>query len=355
VDNWQPRKEIHRQAVIDIGFGTFSAIAAAVLRDYSHDRFGEIIAKLVGEHQNTYFLQGLTKLGLDSEESDAIKSAKYHYFSNTIGGINMGYGEDAQGRGWIFYPTPWYWFDSPYSPSVGAAVVRSEDVTGFYRPWHGNNGKSLGNPRLGFMFTHQVARGDPYDAGYFYEADQPLGPGETLKTSWGETPPPIQRPPLDPKTWTEERLTKAISKYHVGYVGNVLHQLLNAIGTKEAAAVIEHGLRVYLFQYRGKLAGYFDVDLGALFSVATLLARYQQLFREDITTTASEDRVTVTQQGSYLQHFTATPIPREVERAISDAWAALARYQNPGIEMRQAASVAAGDGRMEWVFERTPA
>jgi hypothetical protein len=350
MDVWKPGPQ-HRQAIIDIGFSTFSAIAAAILRKYDHERFGEIITRLVGQHHHTYFVEGLRKLGLDSEESDAIKSAKYHYYSNSIGGINMGYGEDDKGRGWIFYPTPWYWFDSPYSPSVGAAVVRSEVVTEFYRPWHGQNGPTLGNPRLGFMFTHQVARGDPYDAGYFYESDQPLGPGDTLKTSWGETPPAIQRPPLDPAIWTEQRLFKAVSKYHVGYIGNVLHQLLRALGTAESAEIVEHGYRVFLFQYRGKLARYLDVDLEAPFSVATLLARFQELFREQVDVRTEGETAVVTQQGSYLQAFSETPIPAELERAISDSWAALTRLANPGLTMRQTASVAAGDGRMEWTFE----
>jgi len=348
LDDWKPGLE-HRQAIIDIGFGSFSAVAGAVLRERGHDEFARVVAKLVGDHQHTFFLQGLTKLGLDSEESDVIKSARYHYYSNTVGGINMGFGEDDQGRGWIFYPTPWYWFDSPYSPSAGAAVVRSEAVTSFYRPWHGNNGKSLGNPRLGFMFTHQVARGDPYDAGYFYEADRPLGPDETLQTNWGETPPPIQRPPFDP-SWTPERMAKAVSKYHVAYVGNMFHQLLQAVPLADAAALVEHGYRVYLFQYRSKLARYLDVDLSERFSIARLLARFQKLFREEITMTATSDGVVVSQQGSYLQQFAASPIPVEIEQALTAAWAALASYANPGVTMRQTASVARGGGRLEWTF-----
>lgn len=349
-DSWTPRPEAQLQAICDLGFSLFSAIAGSVLRAYDHEKLGVFLVEMFRSHHGQFFLDGLKKLGLDAETSDAVRSAKYHYFSNVIGGIDMGYAEESPRKAWVFYNTPFCYFDSPFSPSVGAAFMRPEGYAQVFRAWHGNNGRSLGNPRLAFVFTHMVFRGDPYDAGYFREFDHDLEPEGTYQENWGETPPPMTTLALDGGSWTAERRLKAACNYHAGYIADSLHHLVGQFGAAAAAEMVEHAYRIFLFQGRTRLATYLDVELGDELAAALLLKRFQQLFREEVRLEAAEGGVTVRQEGSYLRKFSAEPLPLEIEAAITAAWDAFTRFVTPGCSVRQTASLAGGDGRLEWVF-----
>jgi hypothetical protein len=351
LDNWSPAPETHIDAIADLGFSLFSAIASSTLRSRGHDELGDLLVSMFRSHHGNYFVEGVRKLGLDAEESDAIRAAKYHYFSNVIGGIDMGYAEESPRKAWVFYKTPFCYFDSPYWPSVSAAFMRPEGYAEVFRAWHGNNGASLGNPRLAFVFTHMLFRGDAYDAGYFVEADEPLPPGQSYQQHWGEEPPLMRTLPFD-DAWTRERRVKAAFKYHAGYIADSMKHLVAAVGVIEADAIIEHAYRVFLFQTRERLAGYLDVDLGEINAAAKLLQRFQALYREEADLVTEADSVVVRQQGSYLGRFLDAPLAPEIEGAVTSAWDALARFLEPGTRIRQTASLARGDGRAEWRFTR---
>jgi hypothetical protein len=120
----------------------------------------------------------------------------------------------------------------------------------------------------------------------------------------------------------------------------------------EAAAIVEHAYRVFLFQVRGRMAGYLGVDLSALGAAATLLERFQSLYRESVDRVGEAGTTVVRQDGSYLGRFLDAPLAPEIEGAVTAAWDALARFLEPGIRVRQTATLARGDGRAEWRFER---
>lgn len=330
MDNWTPRPDVQMQATCDLGFSLFTGLLASTLRSSDHDAVGKLIVGMFASHHDNYFLEGLRKLGLDSEESDAIKSAKYHYFSNVLGGIDMGYAEESRSKAWVFYNTPFCYFDSPFWPSATAAFMRWEGYAEVFRAWHGNNGRSLGNRRVGFVFTHMLFRGDPYDAGYFIEADEDLPPGESYRTNWGEEPPPMTRIELDPAAWTTDRRLKAACNYHVGYVSDTIGHLVRLFGLGEAAAIYEHAYKVFLLQARERIAGYLDVDLAAPGATALLLKRYQQLFRETTAIDSRPGATVVRQDGSYAERYMPDGVPAEIDGAIASAWGTLASYLEPG-------------------------
>lgn len=348
MDNWTPRPEIQMQATCDLGFSLFTAILASTLRSSDHDSVGRLIVGMFGSHHDSYFLDGLRKLGLDSEESDVIKSAKYHYYSNVLGGIDMGYAEESRSKAWVFYKTPFCYFDSPFWPSATAAFMRYEGYAEVFRAWHGNNGKSLGNRRVGFVFTHMLFRGDPYDAGYFIEGEEDLPPGESYRTNWGEEPPPMTTIELDPAAWTGDRRIKAACNYHVGYVADTVKHLVNMFGPGEAAAIYEHAFRVFLLQARERIASYLDVDLAAAGATAVMLKRYQQLFREATEIEKVSGGTLVRQIGSYAGRYMPDGVPAEIDGAIAASWGMLAGYLEPGTTVEYAGRPES----REWRFVR---
>ena len=106
------------------------------------------------------FLPGLQKLGL-AGEPDAPACALYHYHSNALGGVKTGYLRESDRKAWVRYPPPrWIWRGTAIAAvphSVSAAMLHG---------WHGHNGVTLGNPRLGFVCTGQTVDGHPGLEGY---------------------------------------------------------------------------------------------------------------------------------------------------------------------------------------------
>ena len=69
----------------------------------------EFVFRLFRQQHHQRFLPGLQKLGLDAEP-DAVAAAKYHYFSNQLGGVEVEYWQESERKAWIRYPPPrWIW------------------------------------------------------------------------------------------------------------------------------------------------------------------------------------------------------------------------------------------------------
>ena len=129
------------------------------------------------------FLPGLKKLGLDGLP-DAVACAQYHYFSNALGGVKTEYAAETDRKAWVRYPPPrWIW-----QGTAICAVPRKVNEA-MLHGWHGHNGVSLGNPRLGFVCTGQTVDGDAGLEGYYCEYDRDLAPDERVRFAPEETPP----------------------------------------------------------------------------------------------------------------------------------------------------------------------
>src|SRR5262249_48965941 len=121
------------------------------------------------------FLPGLAKLRLDGLPH-AVACAQYHYLSNAVGGVKTEYVAEADRKAGVGYPPPrWIW------RGTAACAVPHEVNAAMLHGWHGHNGVSLGNPRLGFVCTGMITSGAPGLEGYYYEYDRPLAPEERVR------------------------------------------------------------------------------------------------------------------------------------------------------------------------------
>ena len=177
------------------------------------------------------FLPGLTKLGLD-REPHAVAAAKYHYFSNQLGGVKVEYLEETPEKAWIRYPPPrWIW--------QGTAIcgIPSEVNRAMLRGWHAHNGVSLDNPRLGFICTKTTADGQPGLEGFYLEHDRDLEADERLQFRPDLSCPEIavaELPKLDALDWPQNRQAKAYRNYAMTYVETALPILVELLGPDEA-------------------------------------------------------------------------------------------------------------------------
>ena len=142
----------------------YTSITFSMIRRFGHDATYRVHEKLLRHHQTYFFIDGLRKLGLDREVSDAVRCAKYHCFSNALGGLRTTYGIESDQKAWLFY-FPLTEGNTWHGP--GQAIHERGNMIADYVGWHANNGNLLGNEGLVFVATHFVADGDPADGGYF--------------------------------------------------------------------------------------------------------------------------------------------------------------------------------------------
>jgi hypothetical protein len=182
------------------------------------------------------FLPGLAKLGLDHLPA-AVACAQYHYLSNALGGVKTEYFRESDRKAWVRYPPPrWIW------SGTAICAIPAEVNEAMLHGWHGHNGVSLGNPRLGFVCTGQTVNGDPGLEGYYYEHDRPLAEHERVRFASDERMPHVEpdtMPRLDVAGWPQERLQKTYRSYAMEYVRSFVPVLAEQLGT--AAAMTEFG------------------------------------------------------------------------------------------------------------------
>jgi hypothetical protein len=191
----------------------------------------EFVFSLFRQQHLEKFLPGLEKLGL-AEEPDAVAAAKYHYFSNQLGGVKVEYLEEGPHKAWVRYPPPrWIWSGTAIC-GIPSAVNRA-----MLRGWHAHNGVSLGNPRLGFVCTKTTVDGQPGLEGYYREFPDELEPGQRLQFRPEESCPvinPEDLPALAAQTWPDARKARAFVNYSMEYVRNALPLLVRLLGPQEA-------------------------------------------------------------------------------------------------------------------------
>src|ERR1700760_2432450 len=156
------------------------------------------------------FLPGLKKLNLDALPG-AVACAQYHYFSNALGGVKTEYVAESDRKAWVRYPPPrWIW------QGTAICAIPREVNEAMLHGWHGHNGVSLNNPRLGFVCTGQTVEGDPGLEGYYFEYDHDIAPEQRVRFAPDEPMPkfdPATAPQLDSAGWPEERLRKVERSY----------------------------------------------------------------------------------------------------------------------------------------------
>jgi hypothetical protein len=192
------------------------------------------------------FLPGLKKLGLDGLPG-AVACAQYHYFSNALGGVKTEYVAESERKAWVRYPPPrWIW-----QGTAICAIPRAVNEA-MLHGWHGHNGVSLGNPRLGFVCTGQTVEGDAGLEGYYYEYDRDIEEHERVRFAAGERMPRFdasRAPKLESADWPAERLAKVERSYAMEYVRSLLPTMQDLFGPEDAFAIIAKAARLIGLQF----------------------------------------------------------------------------------------------------------
>lgn len=176
------------------------------------------------------FLPGLAKLGL-TEEPDAVACAKYHVLSNALGGVRVEWIPDSATKSWVRYLPPRWIFDGTAICAIPTEVARA-----MLHGWHGHNGVSLGNDRLGFVATKQTTDGQPGLEGYYIEEASPLAPEDRVRFRPGERPARDPEP-LPLPEWDPVRLAKVERNYASNYIHSILPAMVEVLGPATARGV----------------------------------------------------------------------------------------------------------------------
>ena len=267
------------------------------------------------------FLPGLQKLGL-ADEKDAPACALYHYHSNALGGVKTGYLRESDSKAWVRYPPPrWIW------KGTAIAAVPHAVSAAMLHGWHGHNGVSLGNDRLGFVCTGMTVDGRPGLEGYYFDYGRPIAESERVRFAYGaEEMPRVDwkaQPKLDTDNWPEERKLKTFRAYALEYLRTMLptlQDLLGADGTREELGRVA---RLVGLQFHEETAREMDLptdvergDLQSALDFAKWLTAVQSASGEQVE--ASE------RDGAMIVSMTGWRAVRELKLAdplaAFDAW-----------------------------------
>ncbi len=281
----------------------------------SEDEAARFVFQLFRRQHLEKFLPGLAKLGLD-RLPPAVACAQYHYLSNQMGGVKTEYAYESDRKAWVRYPPPrWIWY--------GAAIcgIPSRVNAAILHGWHGHNGVTLGDPRLGFVCTGQTVDGHPGLEGYYLEHDRPLREDERVRFAPGEAmpePDPAHAPRLDPETWPAERLEIVISRYAMEYVRTALPVVLELLGPADTRRLLGHAARLIGMQYHQETARLLGITASGPAVFARYLAALAAAQGEDVEISGRPDRVRVRQTGWRLARGL-----EPLDPAAFDAWAEL--------------------------------
>lgn len=217
-------------------------ILALVIRQGT-DRAAEVVFRTFRAQHLELFLPGLAKLGL-ADRPPAVACAQYHVLSNALGGVGVMWIPESDTKSWVRYTPPRWIFDGTAVCGIPTEVARA-----MLHGWHGHNGQSLGNDRLGFVCTMQTTDGQPGLEGYYIEEDHPLDEADRVRFRPGERPP---NPPADLPlpSWSAERLAKVDRNYATAYIRTMLPAMASVLGPGDAAAVGRMAARQVAMQYR---------------------------------------------------------------------------------------------------------
>lgn len=280
------------------------------------DQAAEFVFRLFRRQHLEKFLPGLAKLGLD-RLPHAVACAQYHYLSNQVGGVKTEYARESDRKAWVRYPPPrWIWYGASICgiPSrVNAAMLHG---------WHGHNGVTLGNPRLGFVCTGQTVDGDPGLEGYYLEHDRDLAPDERVRFVRGERMPafdPAAAPRLDPVAWPPERLDTVVARYAMEYVRTTLPVVLALLGPDDTRALLGHAARLIGMQYHDETARLLEIDGRGPEPFARYLAALAEAQGEAVELTAGRGRASVRLRGWRLARG-LEPLDPAAFEAWSELW-----------------------------------
>jgi hypothetical protein len=260
------------------------------------------------------FLPGLKKLGLDGLP-DAVACAQYHYFSNALGGVKTEYMPESDRKAWVRYPPPrWIW----QGAAICAVPARVNEA--MLHGWHGHNGVSLGNPRLGFVCTGQTVEGHPGLEGYYFDYGREIAESERVRFAYDESAPEFdaaKAPKLDSASWPEERLKKVERAYAMEYVRSLVPTMLALFGPAETKALLGRAARLIGMQLYDDTAALIGIASDTPRDFATYLASLAAAQGEEVEIAEEGSGIIVRQRGWRLMDGLAP------DASAFEAWNAL--------------------------------
>lgn len=247
----------------------WSALHLVLLREKGPDALHRLWPLVLGAHQKMKYREGLRKLGIADSEPPAVIAAKYHYYTNLIGGLRMEYVEESPKKVWIRYTGPMWTY-----PGLSMLAVPTDIRRSTFAGWHPHNGRLMGCKRLGWVATKFITEGAPYDEGYFEEHDHDLAPGDELRYETIQHTPefdPQKAPQLDPILWPEARCLKASRNWSGGYVQTTVEQLHSMYGENSACYMVSEAMRGIGIQYTSELNSLLGVSNNNLESIENML------------------------------------------------------------------------------------
>lgn len=227
-------------------------------REYGEEFLNDVVkASLAGE-QKSRFQVALRKLGIE-DDPPAVKAAKYHYFSNQIGGISSQIIIEGDKKAWLRHPSP-----QTSWPGLSFLALPPRNRRIAFSTWHPLNGQLIGCPRLRWVITKVRTEGQPYEEGYFEECERELTPSEVLAYEPVDRTPEFiesQAPVLDPAVWPEERVLRARRNYLSDYAQQTLRSIEQLRGPFEASRILEITLQGIAHQFTHQLMD--DLSLSA--------------------------------------------------------------------------------------------
>ena len=333
----------------------WTGVTLACLREHDQDLIAELEFRSLHRHHRKHFLSGMEKLALGPELPDAVRCGRYHYFSNTLGGLPMEYVEETPNKVWVRYRPPFWIGDGVTQPSAGPAALGSAFGRAAFRGWHGHNGGTLGNPRLAFVQTQNLTDGDPWDAGYFWEGERDLQPGESYQRrpgEWGPAFDPQNAPRLPHADWPEERRMRALRNYAVDHTATRFTVLSELVGIISAARIVEHAVCMVLAQRWESLPASVGVaHVETPLEAAAFFAGLAALLDDELEIEIRAEDAVVRQHTMRMWRDEPVPLP-QIDHAFARAWNAALPLQAWGLRCRLAQTPSDGAPFAEWIFSR---
>ncbi len=239
------------EAVAALYNALMTGLVLSLVTRHGEERAAEFVTAHFRRQHLEKFLPGLHKLGL-ATEPDAVGCALYHYHSNALGGVRTEYWRESDTKAWVRYPPPrWIW-----RGTAACGIPHSVNVA-MLHGWHGHNGVSLGNPRLGFVCTATLTGGRSGLEGYYLDYGREIAVEERVRFVDDERMPRIaldEQPVLDTESWPEVRRRKTLRSYAMEYVRSMVPTLNELLGPLNASAELARVARLIGLQFQSELA-----------------------------------------------------------------------------------------------------
>ncbi len=329
---WSRDAELANQ----VWFSIDSANRYLLLERWGIDRTEALEFYFLRKHQETHFLDGLAKLGL-SDEQPHIASAKYHVLSNLIGGLDMGYRLDGQGRAWVFYFPPSPFASSSMLASPGILAVPTRVILAGMRAWHANNGVLLGEPRLRFTVTSMLSEQGAFDAGYFDLAEGPVSEDERLRIMLGAESAVPGPPPALADGWPQSRMDIALQKYSAQYAMGGLAQIALRSSLEEATEIARRSFTTVFVSWSRLLLREFRItEPDPAKRLALLMARLFGVVGEEFELDfqpGMSNLVTTRSRLSVPEYEGWDSVPKPLLQAMAQAWSVVSRAVGPPLSV----------------------